>query len=85
MFPLFLFFACNSAFEQGYLEPWRYINALLLLLLLLSAKQRLEIHYPSIFTPLFSQFNLLNMLFNVSVNSLCDPDFLTLFVQIYCH
>ena len=34
IFPLFLFFACNSAFEQGYLEPWRYINALLLLLLL---------------------------------------------------
>ena len=73
-FLYFYFFACNSAFEQGYLEPWRYINALLLLLLLLllSAKQRLEIHYPSIFTPLFSQFNLLNMLFNVSVNSLCE-------------
>ena len=34
IFPLFLFFACNSAFEQGYLEPWRYINALLLLLIL---------------------------------------------------
>ena len=34
IFPLFLFFACNSAFERGYLEPWRYINALLLLLLL---------------------------------------------------
>ena len=33
IFPLFLFFACNSAFEQGYLEPWRYINALLSLLL----------------------------------------------------
>ena len=27
-------------------------------------------HYPSIFTPLFSQFNLLNMLSNVAVNSL---------------
>ena len=35
-----------------------------------SAKRRLEGNYPSIFTPLFSQFNLLNMLFNVAVNSL---------------
>ena len=35
-----------------------------------SAKRRLEIHYTSIFTPLFSQFNLLNMLSNVAVNRL---------------
>ena len=35
-----------------------------------SAKRRLEINSPSIFTPLFSQFNLLNMLSNVAMNSL---------------
>ena len=35
-----------------------------------SAKRRLEINFPSIFTPLFSQFNLLNMLSNVAVNSM---------------
>ena len=35
-----------------------------------SAKRRLERNYPSIFTPLFFQFNLLNMLSNVAVNSL---------------
>ena len=35
-----------------------------------SAKRRLKINYPSIFTPLFSQFNLLNMLSNVAVNSM---------------
>ena len=34
-----------------------------------SAKRRLERNCPSIFTPLFSQFNLLNMLSNVVVNS----------------
>ena len=34
-----------------------------------SAKRRLERNSPSIFTPLFSQFNLLNMLSNVAVNS----------------
>ena len=58
-----------------------------------SAKRRLERNSPSIFTPLFSQFNLLNLLSNVAVNSLCemvsysslDPDFLNLFVQTYCH
>ena len=81
-----------------------------------SAKRRLERNSPSVFTPLFSQFNLLNMLSNVAVNSLVftplfsqfnllnmlsnvavnslgemltyfslDPDFLTLFVQMYCH
>ena len=61
-----------------------------------SAKRRLERNNsPSIFTPLFSQFNLLNMLSSVAVNSLgemvspcltpLDPDFLTLFVQMYCH
>ena len=32
---LLLCFTCTSAFEQGHLEPWRYYNALLLLLLLL--------------------------------------------------
>ena len=37
-----------------------------------SAKRRLERKYPSILTPLFSQFNLLNMLSNVAVNSLCE-------------
>ena len=35
-----------------------------------SAKRGLERNSPSIFTPLFSQFNLLNMLSNVAVNSL---------------
>ena len=35
-----------------------------------SAKRRLERNYPSIFTPLFSRFNLLNRLSNVAVNSL---------------
>ena len=35
-----------------------------------SAKRRLERNSPSISTPLFSQFNLLNMLSNVAVNSL---------------
>ena len=35
-----------------------------------SAKPRFERNSPSIFTPLFSQFNLLNMLSNVAVNSL---------------
>ena len=35
-----------------------------------SAKRGLERNSPSIFTPLFSQFNFLNMLSNVSVNSL---------------
>ena len=35
-----------------------------------SAKRRLERNSPSIFTPLFSQFNLLNMLSNVAVNRL---------------
>ena len=35
-----------------------------------SAKRRLERNSPSIFTPLFSQFNLLNMLSNVAMNSL---------------
>ena len=37
-----------------------------------SAKRRLERNSPSIFTPLFSQFNLLNMLSNVAVNSLSE-------------
>ena len=35
-----------------------------------SAKRRLVRNSPSIFTPLFSQFNLLNMLSSVAVNSL---------------
>ena len=33
IFPFFLFFACNSAFEQGYLEPWRYINAFIIIIM----------------------------------------------------
>ena len=37
---------------------------------MLSATRRLERNSPSIFTPLFSQFNLLNTLSNVAVNSL---------------
>ena len=37
-----------------------------------SAKRRLVRNYPYIFTPLFSQFNLLNMLSSVAVNSLCE-------------
>ena len=39
---------------------------------MVSAKRRLERNSPSIFTPLFSQFNLLNMLSNVAVNSLSE-------------
>ena len=35
-----------------------------------SAKRRFERNSPSIFTPLFSEYNLLNMLSNVAVNSL---------------
>ena len=35
IFPLFLFFACNSAFEQGYLEPWRYINAFIIIIIIM--------------------------------------------------
>ena len=60
-----------------------------------SAKRRLERNCPSIFTPLFSQFNLLNMLSNVAVNSLgervspCLTPLLilifSLFVQMYSH
>ena len=59
-----------------------------------SSKGRLVRNYPSIFTPLFVQFNLLNIISNVAVNnvgemgplteglsySTLDPDFLTLFV-----
>ena len=37
-----------------------------------SAKRRLERNSPSIFTPLFSQCNILNMLSNVAVNGLGD-------------
>ena len=40
-----------------------------------SAKWRLERNSPSTFTPLFSQFNLLNMLSNVAVNSLGEMVF----------
>ena len=60
-----------------------------------SAKRRLERNSPSIFTPLFSQFNLLNALQCCPEQlgwdgvpqsySTLDPDFLTLFVQMYCH
>ena len=25
------FFTCDSAFEQGHLEPWRYINAFIII------------------------------------------------------
>ena len=32
--PLLLFFACNSAFEQGHLEPWRYINAFIIIIII---------------------------------------------------
>ena len=56
-----------------------------------SAKRRLERNYPSIFTPLFSQFNLLNMLFNVAVNclgemvSLClTPLLILIFSLSFC-
>ena len=28
-----VFFACNSAFEQGHLEPWRYINDFIIIIL----------------------------------------------------
>ena len=34
--PLFLFFyACNSAFEQGHLEPWRYINDFIIIIIII--------------------------------------------------
>ena len=51
-----------------------------------SAKQRLEINCPSISTPLFSQFNLLNLLSNVAVNSLGEmvsPCLTPLFILIF--
>ena len=57
-----------------------------------SAKRRLVINSSPIFTPMFSQFHLLNMNSSVATNSFgqmmspcvtpLDPDFLTLFVQI---
>ena len=61
-----------------------------------SEKRRLERNSPFIFTPLFSQFNLLNMLSKVAVNSLDEMVspcltpllillFLTLVVEMYCH
>ena len=28
---LLFFFTCNSAFEKGHLEPWRYINAFIII------------------------------------------------------
>ena len=27
----YYYFACNRAFEQGHLEPWRYINAFIII------------------------------------------------------
>ena len=42
------------------------------------AKRRLERNYPSIFTPLFTQFNLLNMLPSVAVKSVSEMVFLLL-------
>ena len=51
-----------------------------------SAKRRLEKNSPSIFTPLFSQFNLLNMLSNVAVNSLGEmvsPCLIPLLILIF--
>ena len=50
-----------------------------------SAKRRLG-KAPSIFTPLFSQFNLVNMLFNVAVNSfgeLVSPCLTPLLILIF--
>ena len=48
-----------------------------------SAKRRLERNYPSIFTPLCSQFNLLNMLSNVAVNSLGEMLFTLYYRPMY--
>ena len=31
----FYFVACNSAFEQGYLEPWRYMNAFIIIIIII--------------------------------------------------
>ena len=28
-----VFFACNSTFEQGHMEPWRYINAFIIIII----------------------------------------------------
>ena len=56
-----------------------------------STKRRLESNYPSIFTPLFSQFNLLDMLSNVAVNSFGEMVshsltlLLILICSLYCH
>ena len=60
-----------------------------------SAKWRLVRNSPSIFTPLFYKFSLLNMLSSVALTawvrwcplsySSLGPDFRTLFVQMYCH
>ena len=30
-----VFFTCNSAFEQGHLEPWRYINAVIIIIIII--------------------------------------------------
>ena len=30
-----VFFTCNSAFEQGHLEPWRYINAFIIIIIII--------------------------------------------------
>ena len=29
------FFTCNSAFEQGHLEPWRYKNAFIIIIIII--------------------------------------------------
>ena len=53
-----------------------------------SSKRRLERNYPSIFKPLFSQLNLLNMISSVAVNSLgeivspCLTPFLILIISL---
>ena len=30
-----VFFTCNSAFEQGHLEPWRYKNAFIIIIIII--------------------------------------------------
>ena len=31
----YCFVTCNSAFEQGHLEPWRYINAFIIIIFII--------------------------------------------------
>ena len=46
-------FFCNSAFEQGHLDPWRYKNALIIIIIIMKAGET--------FSCLFDTFILMHM------------------------